>query len=241
LLLTSAVWLALAATAWLSTSVRHPLVSVLGFSIATLLVLAARESALWPRRAVPRSAGLFAAAAGFTGIAAAQILLFERGANAWGPFGIPGKSSLGIDAFVPWLLLVLLGSVFEEVLYREQVLGAMRASGSTWAAAPGSSLLYALPHGDPLAVVGAFGFGLLLAWTMLRTGSLRLCLCLHAGANLAWLAGYWICATVGLSHALAFTSGAIAVAALAAMLRCAGSEAASSTNSRRLEAKGGWI
>ena len=75
----------------------------------------------------------------------------------------------------------------------------------------------------------------------LRTGSLRLCLCLHAGANLAWLAGCWICATVGLSHALAFTSGAIAVAALAAMLRCAGSEAARSTSSRRLEAKGGWI
>ena len=69
-------------------------------------------------------------------------------------------------------------------------------------------------------MAGAFGFGLVLAWAMLRTHSLLVCVCVHAGANAAWLSGDWMRGTFGVSPALVLGAGAVALTALAATPRC---------------------
>jgi membrane protease YdiL (CAAX protease family) len=222
LLLTGAVWLALAGTGWLAAPLGQPAVALLGFSLATLLVLGARDRRVTKWRG-PRGAGLLlAAAGGFAGMAGARMLLcLVGGSPAWEPVGTPLARRLPpSDVPATWLAFAVLGPVFEELLYRERLLGALRTSAGPCAAALGSSLLYALPHGEPLAVAGAFGFGLVLAWTMLRTRSLPVCVCMHAGANAAWLSGDWMRGTSGVSLALVLASAAVALAALAATPRC---------------------
>jgi membrane protease YdiL (CAAX protease family) len=222
LLLTGGVWLALAGTGWLAAPLGQPAVALLGFSLATLLVLGARERRVSRARA-PRGAGLLlSAAGGFAGMAGAQMLLcLVGGPLAWESHGTSLARPLRASDVLPtWLAFAVLGPVFEEALYRERLLGALRTTAGPWAAALVSSLLYALPHGEPLAVAGAFGFGLVLAWAMLRTHSLVVCLCMHAGANAAWLSGDWMRGTFGVSPALVLGAGAVALTALAATPRC---------------------
>jgi membrane protease YdiL (CAAX protease family) len=236
LLLTGAVWLVLAGTGWLAAPLGQPAVALLGFSLATLLVLGVRKRRAPARARTPRGAGLLlAAAGGFAGMAGAQMLLcLEGGPLAWEPAGRPLAQPLrASDVLATWLAFAVLGPVFEEVLYRERMLGALRTSAGPWAAALGSSLLYALPHGEPLAVAGAFGFGLVLAWAMLRTRSLLVCVGMHAGANVAWLSGDWICGTFGIRPGLFFASAAIALTALAATPRCVEVERRRTVSSRR--------
>jgi len=86
------------------------------------------------------------------------------------------------------VLLCLAGPVFEELLYRGRVLGALRKYGVA-PAVLGSSALFALPHLEAWSVLGTFLVGLALGGTRVLSGSVGLCIALHAGLNLSALAG----------------------------------------------------
>jgi len=89
--------------------------------------------------------------------------------------------------------------IMEEVFFRGLLFGALRREWNTSAALWVSSVFYALLHfvGAPPtnwlgvlpAVVSLTAFGALLAWCYVRSGSLYLCIGVHAGcvAGLKWL------------------------------------------------------
>jgi membrane protease YdiL (CAAX protease family) len=82
------------------------------------------------------------------------------------------------------MVLVAIAPVFEELLYRERLLGAVRFLwGGKWALFL-SSALFALGHMDTRAMPIAFVGGLACGAVMLRTGSLAAVIGLHAGWNL---------------------------------------------------------
>lgn len=80
--------------------------------------------------------------------------------------------------------LVAVAPVFEEILYRERLLGALRSLWGAPAALLASSALFALSHPDPRVMPVAFAGGLVCGLVMLRTGSLAAVIGLHAGWNL---------------------------------------------------------
>jgi hypothetical protein len=78
----------------------------------------------------------------------------------------------------------VLAPVFEELLYRERLLGALRSLwGWRWGLVV-SSALFALGHMDPRVMPVAFAGGVVCGAVMLRTGSLAAVIGLHAGWNL---------------------------------------------------------
>jgi membrane protease YdiL (CAAX protease family) len=85
------------------------------------------------------------------------------------------------------LLVAVLGlaPVFEELLYRERLLLALRTRTGALLAVTISSLLFALPHLEPWSVLTTSLVGLALGALMLASGSVALCIGLHAGLNLA--------------------------------------------------------
>jgi membrane protease YdiL (CAAX protease family) len=86
---------------------------------------------------------------------------------------------------VLWAAGVLLAPAFEEPLYRERLLGALRTRmGAPWAVGL-SSLAFALPHLVPWAILAAFLGGLVAGAVMVLGRSLALCIAMHAGLNLA--------------------------------------------------------
>ena len=87
----------------------------------------------------------------------------------------------------PLLLAAVLGlaPVFEELLYRERLLLALRTRVGAGLAVAISSLLFALPHLEPWSVLATSLVGLVLGALMLVGGSVALCIGLHAGLNLA--------------------------------------------------------
>jgi membrane protease YdiL (CAAX protease family) len=87
-----------------------------------------------------------------------------------------------------WLPSVLLAPVFEELLYRERLLGALRGIVGAGAAVAVSSALFALPHGSAWAILGTFPVGVALGVAMLLARSTALCIGCHLGLNLAALA-----------------------------------------------------
>ena len=94
-------------------------------------------------------------------------------------FGFAGNGGFG-----SLLAVVVLAPVFEELLYRERLLGAL---GSLWGWRWGlvaSSALFAIGHMDPRVMLAAFTGGLVCGAVMLRTGSLAAVIGLHAGWNL---------------------------------------------------------
>jgi membrane protease YdiL (CAAX protease family) len=83
--------------------------------------------------------------------------------------------------------LVVLAPVFEELLYRERLLGVLRELWGWFPALIGSSALFALGHMDASVMPIAFAGGLVCGVVMLRTGSLAAAIGLHAGWNLGVL------------------------------------------------------
>jgi membrane protease YdiL (CAAX protease family) len=88
------------------------------------------------------------------------------------------------------LSAVVLAPVFEELLYRERLLLALRARVGASVAIAVTSVLFALPHVEAWSVLGTFLVGLALGWTRIVAGSVSLCIGIHAGLNLASMA--WV-------------------------------------------------
>jgi membrane protease YdiL (CAAX protease family) len=159
----------------------------LGGSLALFVSFGAATAWMLSTRPAPRSAawrpGLLVAgvAAGFTSYPAwiAGILWIGLGLDLAPRAATPP----GAGSPLVWIGMLLLAPVFEELLYRERVLAALRGRFGTPVALVASSLLFALPHFDAWNVVGAFCVGAWLGGVHLATGSTALCIALHAGLN----------------------------------------------------------
>lgn len=84
-----------------------------------------------------------------------------------------------------WAILttIVAAPILEEVLFRGQILGAIKSKyGSAWALVI-SSLLFGLIHGIPPQMINAFFMGLILGYIYLKTGSLLSVIIIHAVNN----------------------------------------------------------
>jgi membrane protease YdiL (CAAX protease family) len=88
-----------------------------------------------------------------------------------------------------WITGIVLAPLFEERLYRGHLLAALRPRLGAAAALAVTSALFAAPHLAPWNVLGTFLSGLALGALALASGGLALPLGVHAGLNLAALAG----------------------------------------------------
>ena len=152
------------------------------FLLATLFVAGAGVRGLRPERGALLRVGLgvVAGCAGYpawvTSIAAVGLAL------GLAPRDPADARSMG---FVLIVASVALAPVFEEMLYRDRLLLALRARAGAPVAVIVTSVLFALPHLEAWSVLGTFLVGLALGATRLVAGSLPLCIGIHAGLNLA--------------------------------------------------------
>lgn len=182
-LLVVSVWLTLLiGQVWLAAPLGADAAVLASFSLSTALVLGARGgpgAGPWGPALGTLLVGLFAGLSTWP----AWIALIAGAGQQLGLAPTTASPTGGS----PWLLvsLLLLAPVFEEVLYRERLLGALRAKLGPCAAVLTSSAAFALPHGEPWALLGSFVVGIGLGTTMCLTGRLSLCIGLHIGLNLA--------------------------------------------------------
>jgi membrane protease YdiL (CAAX protease family) len=120
-------------------------------------------------------------AIGWTALPGIAASLFWLGSA----LGIPGEPPAR-QVRGPALLAstLVLAPIFEEIIYRGQLLPALAARLGK---APGlllSSAAFALPHAAAWPIFGSFGAGLLLGALMLARRSIALCVGIHAGFNL---------------------------------------------------------
>jgi membrane protease YdiL (CAAX protease family) len=191
--LTAAVWTLLLGAAALRPAWGDA-ATLGGVAAAAALVARARAApgrsrglgALPPSRILP-AAGL----AGAAGLASLPAWLAALAA-AGGALGLAVPAPPAPAGPLRSLCDLALGPLLEEMLYRERLLPALRAALGVPPALLLSSALFALPHGEPWAILAAFGAGLALGGAFLATGSLGVCVAYHAGLNLAaaaWLRG----------------------------------------------------
>jgi hypothetical protein len=110
-----------------------------------------------------------------------------------------------------WLAHVVFAPVFEELLYRERLLPALRPHVGRAPALVLASALFALPHAEAWTMLATFCVGLFLGALQLACGRAGLCIGYHAGANAAVL-------LVGFAPSpLALDPGAAAFASLATL------------------------
>jgi len=79
--------------------------------------------------------------------------------------------------------IAILTPIIEELVFRGVILEGLQIRYSPVIAALVSSLLFALVHGLPQAMVNAFFLALFFSWVMLKTRSLLLCIVAHALYN----------------------------------------------------------
>ena len=174
-----AVWALLGAGAALAPWLGDPLALFVSFGAATAWTLSTRPE----RRRADRRAGLVVAGviAGFASYPAWIAVILGIGLG----LGLAPRAVTPPGAGSPlvWVSMLLLAPVFEELLYRERLLPALRGRFGAPVALVASSLLFALPHLDAWNVVGAFCVGVWLGGVQLATGSTALCIALHAGLN----------------------------------------------------------
>ena len=80
---------------------------------------------------------------------------------------------------------LVLAPIFEELLYRERLLLALKRVVGAPVAIVVTAACFALPHIQSWSLVGTFVVGVFLALVMLWTHSIALCISIHAGLNLA--------------------------------------------------------
>lgn len=155
-------------------------------------------------------AALLGLAAGFASFPAWTALVGTAGlALGWTPASptppLPGGLLLG-------LATLLLAPLFEELLYRERLLPALRGLLGAPLALGLSSACFALPHAEPWPILGTFLVGLGLGSLYVAGGSVAVCVAVHAGLNLA----AWVCGAPPRRLALSPPCGAVAGLALLA-------------------------
>lgn len=144
---------------------------------ATMLVALARDrEAALPDTRARRATGLaLGALAGYAVFSAARALV------PWAPG--PGAS---VDGTALALLAVVgLSPVFEEILYRDRLLRALRPLCGGPGAVLASAVLGAVAHVQPTAMPVPFALGVVTGTLVVTTGSLPLAVGVHAGWNLA--------------------------------------------------------
>jgi membrane protease YdiL (CAAX protease family) len=126
---------------------------------------------------------LLAGAAGFVALPAWLALVWWTGTRlGWPPPPVPAPPAGGA-----WLAHAVLGPLFEELLYRERLLPALRARIGAPLALGLSSAAFAAPHLEAWSVLTTFGVGLALGGLFLATGRVGPCIAAHAGLNAAAL------------------------------------------------------
>lgn len=158
---------------------------VLSFLAATALLLALRS--YQQDRPVARAGGilLLGGIGGFVSFPAWLAVIGAVGAALdLEPVSATPRGNGGPGL---WVATLFLAPVFEELLYRERLLSALRPLLGTSAAIGVTSVLFALPHVEPWNVLGTLMVGLVLGGAMWTSRSLALCTGLHMGLNLAAL------------------------------------------------------
>ncbi len=140
-------------------------------------------------------ADLLAGASGFVALPAWLALVVACG-DALGlarPAPVaPPAAWLADVALAPpatWVADVALAPLFEEWLYRERLLPALRARLGAPLALVLSSAAFAAPHLGVWSVLTTFAVGLALGGVFLASGRVGLCVAAHAGLN----AGALVC------------------------------------------------
>ena len=174
------------------------------YAASAVLLVAVRRR---PLAASSLAGASLAAAAGFAALPAWLAVLWWIGRQLGLPPAPPAHGTAGATA---WLAHVALAPLFEELLYRERVLPALRARVGAPLALLASSALFAAPHLEPWSVLTTFAVGLVLGGVFLATGRVELCIAYHAGLNAALL----VCGLPPLRAALAPALAALAGAAL---------------------------
>ncbi len=152
------------------------------FLAATAFVLATRSRAR--DRRVGHSALLLVAGLG-AGFASHPVWIALIAATGLDVGLSPAAPPRVIDDPLLWCSVVVLAPVFEELLYRERLLGALRPVLGSAAALVVTSALFAVSHVEPWVVLGTFAAGLALGVTLWASRSVALCIGLHMGLNLA--------------------------------------------------------
>jgi membrane protease YdiL (CAAX protease family) len=161
--------------------------AALGAPLA-LTYLACTAALLWLRprtgAAPAPAAALLAAAAGFVALPA----WLAGAALAGAALGLAPPPPAPPPAPVDWLAHALLAPLFEELLYRERLLPALRARLGAPFALVLSSAAFAAPHLEAWSVLTTFGVGLALGALLLASGRVGPSIAAHAGLNAAALA-----------------------------------------------------
>jgi membrane protease YdiL (CAAX protease family) len=156
-----------------------------GSLAASLLVVSQRRPAV-PSLSV--KSGTVLAGTMLVGVGVVQLADL-----AWGQLGLAAvarpKGSTG-PAHV--FSVVVLAPIFEELLYREYLLGVLHELWGWLPALALSSALFGLGHMQLSVVPIAFAGGLVCGLVMLRTGSLAAVIGLHAGWNLGMVCIAWM-------------------------------------------------
>jgi len=185
-----AAWLL--ASAWCLLLLGGALRPWLGDELARVASYAACAALVFATRPRPRGreraslfAALLAGASGFAALPAWLAFVWILGSGLGLP---PPRASFGPHGAGVWLANVALAPLFEELLYRERLLPALRERVGTPLAVAISSAAFAAPHLEPWSVLTTFCVGLTLGGVYLATGRVELCVAAHAGLNGAALA-----------------------------------------------------
>ena len=91
------------------------------------------------------------------------------------------------EAWIFILAAVVIGPIYEEILFRGMLIAAFDRPGKGWIAVLASTALFVLPHWgpgiNPLILLNPLVTGLLLGWSYLRTRSVLTPILVHAAFN----------------------------------------------------------
>lgn len=192
IVLVLSVWVLLAVAGTLTPWLGLPLASALAFGAAAALTALVASP---PERRVSSRGVALAFAAGLCLHAPVGwgILTF----GLWLGLSVPDLGAAPLESPTLLLSIGVLAPVFEELLYRRHLLGALSARLGAPTALVLSSLAFALPHATPWPILGSFLVGLGLGAAYLRGRSVRVCIAIHVGLNAAGLLAPWAAEVLG--------------------------------------------
>ncbi len=95
---------------------------------------------------------------------------------------------LNVSMAMQIVYTVIMAPLLEEILFRGLMLGALKKEMPSWVAIAISALAFGAAHGNPIGIIYATLFGVLLGWVFIRTKSILPCIILHMGFNATALA-----------------------------------------------------